>query len=71
MTVPTVRVPSSGTGKLDISWSHPTSGAPVTGYTMQYCYPAFRSEEDPPEEEKDDSDAPRQGRMLGNDARAG
>ena len=60
MTVPTVRVPSSGTGKLDISWSHPTSGAPVTGYTMQYCYPAFRSEEDPPEEEKDDSDAPRQ-----------
>ena len=60
MTVPTVRVPSSGTGKLDISWSHPTSGAPVTGYTMQYCYPAFRSEEDAPEEEKDDSDAPRQ-----------
>ncbi len=60
MTVPTVRVPSSGTGKLEVSWSHPTSGAPVTGYTMQYCYPAFRSEEDPPEEEKDDSDAPRQ-----------
>ena len=59
MTVPTVRVPSSGTGKLDVSWSHPTSGAPVTGYTMQYCYAAFRSEEDAPEEEKN-SDAPRQ-----------
>ena len=60
MTVPTVRVPSSGTGTLEVSWSHPTSGAPVTGYTLQYCYAAFRSEEDPPEEEKDDSDAPRQ-----------
>ena len=70
MTVPTVRVPSSGTGKLDISWSHPTSGAPVTGYTMQYCYPAFRSEEDPPEEENELRCAA-SGRMLGNDARPG
>ena len=55
MTDVRVSVPSSGTGRLDVNWSAPASGAPVTGYTMKYCYASFRSEEDPPEDPDDEA----------------
>ena len=55
MTDVRVTVPSSGTGRLDINWSAPASGAPVTGYTLKYCYASFRSEEDPPEDPDDEA----------------
>ncbi len=55
MTDVRVTVPSSGTGRLDVNWSAPASGATVTGYTMKYCYAAFRSEEDPPEDPDDEA----------------
>ncbi len=45
MTDVRVSVPSSGTGTLNVTWTAPSSGAPITGYTMQYCYYAFRSAE--------------------------
>ena len=55
MTDVRVSVPSSGTGRLDVNWSAPGSGATVTGYTMKYCYASFRSEEDPPEDPDDEA----------------
>ena len=55
MTDVRVTVPSSGTGRLDVNWSAPASGAPVTGYTMKYCYASFRSEEDAPEDPDDEA----------------
>ena len=55
MTDVRVSVPSSGTGRLDVNWSAPASGATVTGYTMKYCYASFRSEEDAPEDPDDEA----------------
>ena len=45
MTDVRVSVPSSGTGTLNVNWTAPASGAPITGYTMEYCYYAFRADE--------------------------
>ena len=55
MATPSV-APSGGTGTLDVSWTAPTSGAPITSYTMEYCYYAFRSDGSAPEN-PDDNEA--------------
>ena len=60
MQTPNV-APSGGTGTLDVGWTAPTSGASITGFTMEYCYFAFREDGSAPEN-PDDEEA----RQAGN-----
>ena len=61
MATPTVSVPSSGTGRLRVTWSAPASDAPISGYILEHCYAPLRSasDEDSDSDSDEDSNEPR------------